>query len=419
MTVAHHKRTFKLPNEQTILLTLIAFGLMASGSVGWMKLKQNQTEAIQQAQFQLAEVCQADIQSNSSAVEASGKVDKAIQQLQRIPHIPGLGYQIAQAQISEAAPCVQNIKKTADFYAAKQFSQTALAVSDSTLYSASEWQSIKTNLEWAITLLKNIPEDTEIYTAVQQDLQIYQMKLEEIDRRLQSEIAAEQSFAIAEQLNREANTILANVSDKTASPDEAALSEAETKLVSAIQWLETISKDHKISAKSQENLAVYQQQLANIRYRKATAQLKTLSDDVYNFTTLVDITLGYDNYSEQLSHLNQRFYTLTEASPEILDQASVQSLGKALSQCNDAMTIWRYCHEGNCYSSWAASVPDLRRNLLWIPASLQIGDSSLEQAYSVPITYNIWGQPYVQQNLALSTIWEAAKKSVLAARSAI
>lgn len=418
MTVAHHRKTFKLPHERTILLTLIALGLMASGSISWIKLKQNQTEAIQQAQFQLAEVCQADIQSNSSALEASSKVDEAIQKLQRIPHIPGLGYQIAQAQISEAAPCVQNIKKTADFYSAKQFSQAALAVNSSTMYSASEWQGIKTNLEWAIALLKNIPSDTGIYTSAQQDLQIYQMKLEEIDRRLQSETAAEQSFAIAEQLSREANAILVNVPDQS-SPDETALSEAETKLVSAIQWLETISQDHKISAKSQENLAAYQQQLANIRYKKATTQLKTLSDDVYNFTTLVDITFGYDNYSEQLSQLNQRFYTLTSASPEILDQASVQSLGKALSQCNDAMTVWRYCHEGDCYSSWAANIPELRRNLLWIPASLQIGDSSLEQAYSVPTTSNIWGQPYVQQNLALSTIWEAAKKNALAARNAI
>jgi len=412
MTIAHRK-IHKKPAEKTILLAILAAGFAAGGTLAWKWVEQAQSRRIQQAQNQLVEVCRTRINSNTSAIEASRKVDEATRLLQNIPQIPGLGYQTAQDQLTSFSSCVQNVKSKEDFFAAEQLSQTAMATGSSTILATSEWRTLQSDLEKAIDLLNRIPEDTDIYTEAQQDLQIYRTQLQQINQRLTHEAEADRAFAKAEQLGQSANAIL------TDSPNDAALAEAGTQLETAIAWLKTIPEGHKVSTKAQENLAAYQQQLTNIHYQQATSQLKILTNDFYDFVAFLDVTLTYHTYSKQLNQFNDRFNALVEISPAILDHAAAESLQKALSQCDDAMSIWRYCHEGNCSTSWEANILDWRDDILWIPASFMIGERSLAQAYPVHVVHNIWTQPYVQQNSALSTIWESAKQDVAAAQAEI
>ena len=411
MTIAHHHKTYKIPHEKEILLALVIAGLTVGGVLGWKKIQQAQEEKIQQAQIQLTDVCQTNIDSNDGAIEASNKVSDSTTLLQSVPRIPGLGYQTAQEQLTFFAPCIQNLQATEDFFAAEQLSQEAINTTGNSIYPVSEWRTLQSNLEQAIALLKGIPEDAAIQTEAQQDLQSYQTKLEDIHYRLMYEAEADHAFAMAEQLKQAADQNLAN------SSNSAALMDGEAQLEEAIRWLETIPQGHVVSAQAQSSLAAYQQQLVDLRYQQAASQLKIFVDDFYKFTTSLDTTLTYHTYSEQLNQFNDRFYALIEDAPNIVNHPAVQSLQVALNQSNDAMSIWRYCHEGNCYTSWSANILDWREDVLWIPAGFWIGDSSLDQAYPVPTRNNIWMEPFVQQNVALSTIWKSVKQDVAAARN--
>jgi hypothetical protein len=412
MTVAHHRK-YKIPHESTILLILIGTGLIAGGAISWTKFEQRQEDKIQQAQSQLTAACQTTPDSQIHAIEASRQVDESTNLLQNIPHVPGLGYRTAQEQLTFFAPCIQNVKAAEDFFAAKQLSQEAIEATGSIIYSVSQRRSLQADLKQAIALLHNIPESADIYTEAQKELQIYQIQLEAINQRLTYEAEADHAFATAERLYQTAQSILAN------SSDSEALSEAKTQLEMAVQWLEIIPPGHIVSDQAKENLTTYQQQLADIRYQQATSQLEAFIADFHSFTTSQDVTLTYHTYSEQLNRFNDRFYALKQDAPEILSHPAAPFLQKALEQENDAMSVWRYCHEGNCYTTGEAGFLDWRRELLWIPANFQIGDSSLKEAYPVPVRTNILGQSYVQQNLALSTIWETARQNVAAARDEI
>ncbi|WP_416669882.1 hypothetical protein [Egbenema bharatensis] len=417
MTIAHHHRhhknqRHKIPDERTILLVLMGLGVAASGAVGWIRVQQVQAENIQQAQAQLTTVCEWDINSPASAIAASNQVDESIAQLQRVPRVPGLGYQTAQAQLERFAPCAQNVQATADFFTARQLSEGAMAVTGSTVHSATEWRRLQANLDQAIALLRGIPEDADFHTAAQQELQLYQTQRGEIHQRFTYAAEAETALAMAEQLHQSANQVLAGAAD------DAAFQEAENQLRSAIQWLETIPPGHAVSGTAQARLIAYQQQLGELHYQQAVIELQTLVNDFYYFTTSLNVMLSYPTYADQLNQYNDRFYALIQMAPNIVDHPAAQSLQTALNQSNEAMVVWRYCYEGNCYTSWEANILDLRGNLLWIPATFQLGDRYLAQAYSVPFTNNIWLQSYVEQDLALTTIWESARQNAVTARDA-
>jgi hypothetical protein len=408
MTTVHNRKR-KIPNRQAGVVALAIAALATTGTLGWLGLRQAQIKKIGQAQTVLTQACQTDLAPNTNPSTVVNQVNQATSLLESIPNLPGLPYPKAQQQLTDFAACLKRVQAANHFFNAQQMSQPAMAGTESTILSATDWRERASDLEQAIALLKNIPPDVPLYNQAQTTLKTYQAKLGEINQRLQTEVAATTAFQEAQALSGQAEQLLQG------SPSAESLNSAALQFQDAIERLNTIPAGTTVSEQSKQLLTVNQQRLEDIRYRQAVQALNALVEDFANFAARVDVTLGYLDYSEQLHALRDEFSTVIQTVPASADLPAASALRTALEQYNDALVVWRHCHEGNCYNSLTAGIPDFRQGMLWLPASFQIGDSLLLEKYPMETTTNLVffnRQQFVQLNQALATIWQKAEQSI-------
>jgi hypothetical protein len=411
MAIAEN-RNAKTPGSKLPLLVLISIVLVTSGSIGWVRFKQEQNKNIQQSQTYLKQVCQANIPTNSNVLDTSKKVNEAVKLLNSVPNIPGLPYQQAQNELNNFGGCIKGINTTRDFVEAKKISQKALGINQAKILPIKEWQVMSSDLERAIVLLKTIPKDAVVYSKSQKELPNYQKKLQQINQKIHNEESALNAFTQAEDLTKEVDSLTQN------SPNIESLSEAESKVKTAIQILEDIPSRTTISEKSQNNLSVYRNKLKDIQYKLSSKQLQPLVKNFSNFANSLDASIGYYEYSKQVNNLQEKFNNLLKESSAINNHPAAKALERALTRYNDALIVWRYCHEGNCLDSLSAVILN-PRPVRWLTASFKIKGVPLTKKYQVQLTSNIFGQKFIQQNEALATIWEEAIQEIQEAQKQI
>jgi hypothetical protein len=397
----------KTPDKKPLIFILISIALLAGGSIGWIKLKQEQEQKIQQAQTLLTQSCQNNLSGNTNVLDTSKKVGEASRRLQSVPNLPGLGYQKAQNELANFSTCIKRANATENFIEAQKMSKKALEVDTQTIFNLQEWQTINSDLVKAIDLLKTVPPDVTLYNPAQKQFKFYQKKSQLISQKIQQEETAVAAFSQAENLQKQADTMIQN------RPKIETLSEAGSKLQDAIKILETIPEATTVSEKAKENLSIYGDKLEIIKYRIATKQLQPLLKDFSDFAESVNTRLGYDNYSERIKSLQDSFRNLIKEAPEIKSHPTVKALSTALSKYNDASILWRYCEQGNCSNSFSAGIGILDfREALWIPDSFKINNALLTKKYKVKTTANIFRRKYFLLNDALSQIWTQAKQDI-------
>lgn len=405
MAIADNRNT-KIPNSKLRLLILVSVVLAGSGYFGWMKFRQEQEKNIQQAQVLLEQVCQSDIPVDSSVLNSSKKVDEAIGRLSGVPNIPGLPYQKAQVEINNFSACVKGLNAQRDFVTAKSLGKNAFLLDESKIFPIKDLQPISSDLEKAVVLLKNIPQNTSDYARFQKELKIYQDKLQQINQKIKLEESAANAFTQAEIFNQEIDDIITQ-----RSPTIESLSEAELKLRTSIQLLEDIPKRTTISEKSQTTLTVYQKKLKDIQYKLSSKQLQPLVKKISSFASSLDASIGYHEYVKQVSDLKGEFKNLTQDSSALNIHPGAKALEKVLARYDDALIVWRYCHEGNCFNSLSAGIID-PRPVEWLPDSFAVKGVPLSKTYQVKLTSNIFRQKFIQQNEVLADIWEQAAQEI-------
>jgi hypothetical protein len=397
----------KTPDKKPLIFILISIALLVGGSIGWIKLKQEQQKKIQQAQTLLTQSCQSNISGNTNVLNSSKKVGEASRLLQSVPNLPGLDYQNAQNELTSFSTCIKRANATENFVEAQKISKKALEVDNQTIFTAQEWQAINSDLAKGIDLLKTVPSDINLYNPAQKQLKLYQKKSQLISQKIQQEQTAVTAFSQAQDLQKQADTMIQN------RPKIETLSEAGSKLQDAIKILETIPEATTVSDKTKENLTIYGDKLEVIRYRIATKKLQPLLKDFSDFAASLNTRMGYENYSEGLKSLQASFRNLIQESPEIKSHPTVKGLSTALNKYNDASILWRYCEQGNCSNSFSAGIGILDfREASWIPDSFKMNNALLTKKYKVKTTANIFKRKYFQLNDALSQIWAQAKQDI-------
>jgi hypothetical protein len=410
MAIADHRK-HKLQDKKLFVgIGLITAVLATSGAIAWNKLKQAQENKIQQARVSLQEVCQSDINSTANLLDTTQKVDDATSILRSVPNLPGLDYQQAQNELNNFADCIQVVNANGDFLEAQQLSQRALSVNDSKPFTISEWQGIRSDLEKAIDLLQNIPSNVNISAQAKKELKGYQSQLGTINRRIQAEEAAIKALSQAESLKNEVDSI------NQLLPNAAVLSQAESKLNNAIQILKNIPEGTTVSAKSQDELSLYQDELRDIQYKIGAIKIQPLIKSFSKFATGVDVNDGYRAYSQQVQDLQEQYNQLLADTPAIKNHSAVKVLNQALTRYNDALVVWRYCQNDNCPNSIYAGIFDIPQ-VIWLPASFDIKGVPLNQKYGVKETSNIFGRKYVRLNETLNNIWDLAQQDIKEAES--
>ncbi len=410
MAVAEN-RNIKTPDKKLVLLTLISLILVTGGSLGWIKFKQEQDNKIQQAQNVLTQICQSSSTANTILLDDSKKVNEATRILHSVPNFPGLDYQKAQTELNNFSTCIKTAQATENFFTAKELSKKALGINNKTVLSVEAWQAIQSDLTRAIDNLRSIPKDTSIYKESQKELKKYQVKLAEINKRIENEQTAVNSLLIAKKLYKEADEITGNNNLES-------WKLRESKITDAIQVLEKISSGTTVSDESKETLVLYQQKLGEIKYQIATLELNYLVKQTFDFAALLDTQMEYHEYSSGLNNLKYKFNNIIKESPAINNHPAAQALTKALNHYNDALVIWRYCHEGKCSISISAAVLELREVLL-LPSNFAIKGVPLTKKYQVQVGSNLFRQKYIQLDDALTKVWEQAEQDVKDAQANI
>ncbi|MFB2772397.1 hypothetical protein ACE1AT_24395 [Pelatocladus sp. BLCC-F211] len=411
MTIAENRNS-QTPGKRLVLVALISAILITGGSIGWIKFKQEQNKKIQQAQTLLNQVCKTDISNNINVLDTFKQVNEATKLLLSIPNVPGLAYTEAQQELNNFSACIKIVNAKGEFIEAKTLTKKMLGIGKQTILSLQEWQVMHSDLVKAIDLLKKIPADVDIYSKSQQELKKYQHILNLVNQKIQNEQLALNAFTQAKALNDEADELTAKSSNLES------LSEAEAKEQDAINILKSIPNGTSLSEKSQQTLSIYENKLRNTQAQIVTITLQPLMKNFSNFASTLDASIGYHEYSKQVNNLQDEFNHLVQESSAINNHPSIKALAKALAEYNDALIVWRYCHEGNCFNSVSAGILDARL-VEWLPSYFQIQGVPLTEKYQLQLTPNIFRQKYILLNEALTKIWEQAKQNITEAQSQI
>jgi hypothetical protein len=393
---------------------IISGVLIAGGAIAWMLIRSQQTEKIQQAQADLTQACLTNLTVDSKVLDAAHQADTAARQLRSVPKVPGLGYGTAQLELSDSAPCLQRIKATASLTQADNLSESALQVTPATVLSSQDWQTLQGNLEAAIATLRSIPPDAATYSQAQATLARYQAKSTQLAARLQNETGAVNAYLRAVKLVQQADEL-------TRSPTTSEnLSSAETNLQEAIKLMQGVPEGTTISVSQQVTLTDYQNKLAEVQQQWFSQQLTPLVEDFLSFAQPLDPSMGYEDYAKKWNDLKDHFETQTQGSNILSSHPVTQALAIAVQQYDDALILWRYCHDQNCDTSFQSGFILDSPTILWLPETFDLQGKPLNQTYKVESTYNLLKQErLVQLNNALRRIWQDAEQQVQDAKAQI
>jgi hypothetical protein len=397
-------RPVKVFNPKTPRGILIAIALLTGSAIGLNLVRDQQIQKIEQAQTLLTQACAANLANNPQGT--AQQVDSATQLLRSVPQVPGLGYRLAQAELADSAPCIQRVQSTANLQQAQTLSAPALKTNSTTVLSTQEWQTLQTNLNAAIVLLEAVPPSAAVHPQAQAQLKIHQAKATEITARIQTEAGAANAYLRAVGLIQKADQL-------AATPSQGNLLAAEGNVQEAIRLLESVPEGTTISDSRSVTLETYRNKLIEIQTQWLTQQLQPLVENFQSFATSLETDIGYDSYLAKWSALKQQFETQTQDSDLIREHPVTQTLAIAVQNYDDALAVWRYCHEDNCYTSFQAGFFLDSPSISWLPETLQLQGRTLDQAYPVDSTYSLIRQGrFVQLNSTLREIWRSAEAKV-------
>jgi hypothetical protein len=387
---------------------IILVALFTGSAIGWSVVRDQQFRKIEQAQATLTQVCSTNPSNNP--IGAAQQLNSATQLLRSVPPVPGLGYAAAQAELGESAPCVQRVQAIANLAQAQSLSESALKTTAATVLSTQEWQTLQTNLNSAIALLNAIPPSAAVYPQAQEQLKANQAKATEVTARIQTEAGAVNAYLRAVGLVQQADQLIAT-------PTVETLSQAEGNVQEAILLMQSIPNDTTIANSRSVTLATYQSKLSEIQTQWLAQQLQPLVEEFQSFAASLGTDLGYDGYLQKWSALKRKFETLTQDSDRLGSNPVAQNLAIATQQYDDALTVWRYCDEGSCYSSFQAGFFLDSPSISWLPETLELQGRMLDQTYTLDSTYSLIRQGrFVQLNNTLREIWREAEVKVEAAK---
>jgi hypothetical protein len=403
-----HDRPVKVFNPKAPRGIILLVALLSGSAIGWGLIRDQQLRKIEQAQATLTQACAANLSTNP--LDAAQQLNSATQLLRSVPPVPGLGHATAQAKLAESAPCIQRVQSTANLAQSRSLSEPALKINSTTVLSTQEWQTLQTNLNSAIALLQSIPPSAAVYPQAQEQLEIYQAQSTEITARIQTEAGAANAYLRAVGLVQQADRLIATPTPET-------LSQAEGNVQEAILLMQSIPDGTTIANSRSVTLASYQSKLNEIQTQWLTQQLQPLVEEFQAFAASLETDLGYDGYSQKWSALKQKFETLAQGSERFNADPVTQSLAIATQHYDDALTVWRYCDEGSCYSSFQAGFLLDSPALSWLPATLELQGRPLDQDYTLDSTYSLIRQGrFVQLNNTLREIWREAEVRVEGAK---
>jgi hypothetical protein len=403
-----HDRPVKVFNPKAPRGIILLVALLSGSAIGWGVVRDQQFRKIEQAQAALTQACAANLSTNP--LDTAQQLNSATQLLRSVPPVPGLGYATAQAELAKSTPCIQRVQSTANLAQAQSLSEPALKTNSTTILSTQEWQTLQTNLNSAIALLQSIPSSAAVYPQAQEQLEIYPAKSTEITARIQTEAGAANAYLRAVGLVQQADRLITT-------PTVENLSQAEGSVQEAILLMQSIPDGTTIANSRSVTLANYQSKLNEIQTQWFVQQLQPLVEEFQTFAASLEPELGYDRYLQEWSTLKQRFETLTQGSERLSANPVTQSLAIAVQHYDDALTAWRYCDEGSCYSSFQAGFLLDSPSLSWLPATLELQGRTLDQTYTLDSTYSLIRQGrFVQLNNTLREIWRQAEVRVEGAK---
>jgi hypothetical protein len=397
-------RPVKVFNPKTPRVTLIAIALLTGSAIGLNLVRDRQIQKIEQAQTILTQACTTNLSTNPQGT--AQQIDSATQLLRSVPPVPGLGHRLAQAELADSAPCIQRVRSTANLQQAQTLSAPALETTATTVLSTQEWQTLQTNLDAAIVLLRAIPPSAAVYPQAQEQLNINQAKSTEITARIQTEAGAANAYLRAVGLIQQADQL-------AATPTQGNLLAAEGNVQEAIRLIESVPEGTTIFDSRSVTLETYRSKLTDIQTQWLTQQLQPLVESFQSFATSLETDIGYESYLTKWSALKQQFETQTQGSEITRNHPVTQTLSIAVQNYDDALTVWRYCHEDNCYTSFQAGFFLDSPSISWLPETLPLQGRTLDQTYTIDSTYSLIRQGrFVQLNNTLREIWRTAEAKV-------
>ncbi len=402
MTLAKRKNPH-LKYRKTIFFLLFATLLVAGSSFGWVKFQQEQERKIILAQSLLTRECKEQTEADNFS-ETSKNVNQAVKLLGSVPKLPGETYPEAQKELTKFSECTKTVDAKSSFLNAENLSKKAFSVDNQTVLPIEEWQKIRFQLETAIVEIQNIPTDVDVSKQAQSKLSKYQNQLKLINQKTQNEQIAVNALRRARKLKSQAENIVRFNNLKS-------LSKAQLQINNAIQIINSPPDKTTISENKKDYLESYQTLLNNIQYKMAVIRLNNLVDSFQNFAKKLRKNMGYIEYSQRLENLKLNFENNFK-QPFVIENSTTQSLEKALSYYSDALTIKRYCYEGNCIHSTSALLVRYRWRVLWLPTSFKLNGVPIAEKYVLPATSNIFRKKYVKVNDALQKIWFEAEQEI-------
>jgi hypothetical protein len=410
MTITHNQGAHPHHHPNLLLASLLVTATVIGGAVGFNEIRQAKLRDIQEAEVGLQQACQINLSSETIVSNAAKEVATSTQSLKAIPNFPGLGYSEAQNLLTHYAACAQRIEATQGIFTARSLITQVPVVDRNTILSVEQWKRQQSDLNQAIQLLQVTPQDPTIAKQAKAELVKARAKLATVTQRLQQEESAVTIFNNAEALQREAEKLAKN----TTNLDN--LSNAQQNLREAVQTLATIPANTSVYDRAQQLISRDRQQLQEVELRYARIAIKPILDDFAKFASSLDFTMGYDPYNEKFAALKTQFEQVA-ISDHVSRSPGFAALATAINQYNDALTVWRYCEEGNCSNSLSTLRIDLRNNVKWLSGDFMLRDQLLTERYpSIEVSTNIVQQRHIQLSEALSKIWAEAQQSLQTAR---
>ncbi|MCU0567668.1 MAG: hypothetical protein MUF49_13850 [Oculatellaceae cyanobacterium Prado106] len=395
----HIPRWYRLPKGMGGIL--ISAGIAAIASITWIGFRHLQWNRIQQAQTALTQACLANLENRDTLLTASRQINTAIQLLQTIPAIPGIGHEAAQTELLNSTQCIQRVQSAASLAQAETLGQAAMAITANTVLPATTWQTLQTDVGQAIALLETIPPSRPEATTAQPWLTRYQAQAVLIDTRFQAEAQAIADQAQAIALQQQADEQLQKLAQTAASDAESFSSES---------WLEAATQYQEAVRRF---LQILQQQWQ-------TQILPPLMDEFLGFDAAINQQIQYEEYAQRLKQLQDQFNQKTQAGTISFQHPVIPALADVLTTYEDAKVVWRYCHESNCYNSFRAGFLLDPSNQLWLPAAANVQGKQLIGTYSVAPRYSMLQyQDLVPLEPLLAEIWQNADQKMQAVNQRI
>lgn len=272
-------------------LSLVGLGAVSTaGSLLWIRNSQA---------FVIAEALEGITSSSEGKSDLELMVDDrqsrlaAMPELESIAQFPGSRYSQAQDEIAIIEADLNSLSEQINTQSiqqqesAQQLADEVSTLLQKTPVASDDLKASREKLEEAVSLVATIPQEAEVYSEAQTDLESYQGQLSQLDETLAIEDQATEDYNSALNLAVEASNLTQG------SPHAADIwQQAVTKWQESVNHLKAIPSGTSVSGNAQTKLSAYQSNLTAIQGRLNAEQkavqdfdrAKTLASEAVNLT---------------------------------------------------------------------------------------------------------------------------------------